>query len=712
MAARASGIEIPLRIRPDSSVQRALRGVTNANRQASLQEIAQAKKAADAKIKEQQRAEREKKRSDDRMVRAVERQTQQEIRAGQKAADARVKAGERANQQEMRAGQQLARWRVQMQMGSLRIEERNAQARDRIAKRSVDAQLKEYRRQANEQKKIGEQIAKADREARTVTTGGVVAGVAASATVALSRANDYANSFGASSPEEKMQRVLALEKRARLLGDAGGLDAKGKEGLKAQAYAIATQTGRSPEEVMGGMEVAQSQFTSLGKFRPIMGDIAKASVISGSSVDTITKAVGVMARQYGIETEAEMKNLIGLMQDAADKGSIEYEQIASSTVPALGTLGRSANLKGIDGAAKALGLMQVMGQSDVGAAQASVLMENVVNKLNQGDVDNGEGGKSNTRRALYENFGVNVQDKTGALRPIQDIVRDLSAAGFSAPGAGGERFSSLADKEARTGLEVLVKQYEQDRPTFDALMSLSAESGTATIERRYADVMSGELGDAATFQSREMAKFAGSDEFNQLLTTTLGAAEGMTMLQAEFPLLTEKVKIFGAGLAATFATLGVGGFIAGLKGGATVTAAATGTPAVAAAGALALAPLAAVGVPLAVGMDDTLSGAGGLMTSDALNAVGIDTGIVGRRARDNRTPMSSDFEVTESRDAPASTMTPEALETVLKNAGVSGKLEVRVVVGSDGNPRVAGTKQSGDFNGVFTADNGGMLSRY
>jgi len=520
---------------PDSQLRKALAGTVEAARR-------QEKQSAAAQVKAAKDAEREKIRASKEAVKAAQRAAAAEMAATKASAQAKQRAIASVEQAARRAAvearkearaqareaERLAKEEVRWAEWAERLKWQAVQRTSRMAERAAAQQRREATKTARQQVREA-QTASTNRRRMAMAVGGAAVGIGVAA---VGRVQGAAGAFGARSRDDMAVSAVDFKRRLKLLGDMGGVDAAGQGALQAKILETSAKTGIDASALLGGLERAHDRFTNLKGFATILEQVAKVSVATGTDVESVVGAMGVMRRQFQL-TDAEMVELSGAMVTAADLGNVSFQAVADNFASALGSMGRNANLKGTQGAVTALGLSQIMGASDKTAPEIATLITNMMTSL--------------TRQTVREHvalpksqggFGVKLSDH-GVMRDLPTVIRELSEAGFMAPQNSARRGAAFPDNQAREAMEVLVTQFERDPETVNALLGMKPNAGNEAIERRFATMNEGVLGQAATLGARQFATFMESGEFDRFLKMTVQSADGLTQLTAKYPLMTE-----------------------------------------------------------------------------------------------------------------------------------------------------------------------------
>jgi hypothetical protein len=508
---------------PDSDLRRALTGTVDGMRKASRQvasEEARARKASEQGAKKAAESQaREAKKAADATVREAKRAANEAERAVAKSAAAQEREVKRAEQEKRR---EIER--------TLRSAEKAARGQEREAAKTARAQIREAEKSSRAQQRLAKDVSDA-RKGIGLAAGGAVLGAG---NAALGQVRGFQSAFGVKSSEEKLADAIAFKRRAILVGDMANLAPKEREGVEQRVLATSARTGVSADQLLAGLERAQDKFSDLRGFTKILDDLANISVATGASVEDVVGSMGVMRRQLRL-TDDEMLELGGAMVQAADLGNISFNDLSSNFAAALGALGRSGGLRGMEGAKKALAIAQTLGASDMGAAESATRATNLMTAFNKIDV----------QKAVRKRFNVDLTEGGkigGKLRDLPTVIQELAEKGFMDPTKGGARQLAFPDVQAKEAIEVLVTQFKDNPELTKQLLTLDPRVGAEAVKRRVAQMNAGTLGKASTMAARDFATFINSGEFDKFATTAVKSADSLAQLEAQYPLMTAAVK--------------------------------------------------------------------------------------------------------------------------------------------------------------------------
>lgn len=599
---------------PDSSLRKALAGTVDAMQKA-------AKQSAATEIKAAKEAEREKLRASKAAEKAANAAGKSAIAAAKAAEKAQLKAShevEQANRREAQVAQRLARMQareaeklakeeVKWSEWAEKLKYQAVQRTSRMAERAAAQQRREAAKATKAQVQEATKASRSRRET-ALMVGGAVAGAGAQA---FGRVRSFASTFGARSNEEMLAKAVETHRRLVILGDMGGISEEQRGALKSKILATSARTGLDSDDLIAGLEKAQDGFSDLKGFTQILDQVADIATATKTPVEDVVGAMGVMRRQFGL-TDEEMQKLGGAMVSAADLGSVSFADLAEHFGTALGAMGRNANLHGLSGAMTALTVSQALGESDVGAAEASTLGVRVVSALNDVKV------QSAVKRA----YGVDITEGGklgGAMRDLPTILQELADKGFMDPEKGALRQAVFTEERSQRGIEVLAKLWQDKPEKVKQLLAVNPNEGLDTVKRRIAQLGAGVEGQAATLGARQFETFMKGDSMQKYMEAAVKSADTLAKIEAGHPIMAEVVGIGSSALKGLASALLANRILGG--------AAAAGQAAVAAGGATA--GTAATGVAAAglgtMALGATAAGAAGYFgTSALMEATGQD----------------------------------------------------------------------------------------
>jgi hypothetical protein len=543
---------------PDSSLRKALAGTMEAATRAGKRGAAEEIKAAKQVEREKLRASKSADRAANQAGRAAIKAAQDHQRVVAKAVAEETRTKKQADQAQAREAAKLAKEEVKWSEWAERLKYKAVISTSREAERAAMRQRRESEKTARQQIRDAERAAKAQQTNRrriATAVGGAVVGAGAAA---LGRVRSFGSTFGARSPEEMMGDAVTLRRRMVLLADMAGMKDTDRDALQTRVLATSARTGIGAGDIVSGLEKAHGTFTNLQGFAKILDQVANVSLATGTSVENVVGAMGVMRRQFNV-TEEDMIKLTGAMVTAADLGSIELPDVAAAFGVALAEMGRNANLHGLPGAIKALAITQTLGAGDVSAADAATLGVHTVTELNNAKVQAG----------LKAAFGVSVTKSGkigGDLREMPDIINDLLKHGFMAEGKSALRQEIIPQERGRRGLEMLAKQFRDNPDDTNKLLTAEPETGLESIQRRAAKMTAGVEGQASTLGARQFQTFMEGDSMQQYMSAAVKSSDTLARIEAGHPIMTELVGIGGGALKALAGALLAERVLSGARG--------------------------------------------------------------------------------------------------------------------------------------------------
>lgn len=493
-------------------------------------------------------------------LRGIARETQRSSQQQQRATRGRLT-------EEQRVARELARTHAQMERNRVRETERSARAQTRAVEREARAQRRIQEREAAAAARTAERERR--RAERTPPrrgggggggiVGSVASGVVAAGGAALSTVERYGAAGGVRSREQIMaERADRRQRLIRLNRQMGG-ERGAWQAVDRQVQATAGRTGISQDDLTRGLETAQARFTNAPTVLANLDSLARVSQTTGASFDDVVGTMGSAQSAFRLNDD-EARQFAGMMVDAGNRGSIDAAELSAAFAPALGSVQRGTQMGGIEGAAQTLGLFETIGRGQATPAEAATMSTRLVESLN----DRRTQGR--LRRA-----GVDVLDDEGQMRPLEEIVRDMSTSRLATnQGLFQDTFRNV---EARQGAGIAMAEYARDPEAVGELFHVSAEEGQRYVNETAAEL---DADPSARFLrqgiEQEKAWVEGGQEV-ELMTTMTDLASRMTELTTQYPLATEALGVFTAGLQAAvplmtmISALGGGGGLAGLLGG-------------------------------------------------------------------------------------------------------------------------------------------------
>lgn len=202
-----------------------------------------------------------------------------------------------------------------------------------------------------------------------------VSALAGGANAIAGRMGGHASALGVGTRDDLVRGFIATEQR--LIRLAGASRSSGRAvstgDLTARVNEVAARTNVSRDSLVGGLEVAQNRFSRLADFADSLEEIARAAQASGGAdqMNDWIAAMGEFQAQLGTTAE-DVPELLGLMVDAMDAGSIEAGDVAANFSGLMNTF---RNLRGdagtgIAGATEFLALAEASGGSGMSAEES------------------------------------------------------------------------------------------------------------------------------------------------------------------------------------------------------------------------------------------------------------------------------------------------------------------------------------------------------
>lgn len=445
----------------------------------------------------------------------------------------------RAQKQADREAAESAKTRTRAEANAYKVMHRIRQEQARETARIERAEAKQAR-----------QIATGMRNARRGTMQ-TIAGMGAIGATALNEVRGFGSTLGVRSREEMVQRSLAFERNLIRLGGQAGLSDEQREATRERILSVSQRTQADPSDILAAATAAQNRFSDFTFFQENAERFAEASNALDVPMADIVGAVGEFKRQMGITSE-EVPELIGAMTNAAQKGSIEFSDVSAEFASAIGTYSRVTGQTGMQGAREFLAGAEVLGAGGQGASESATLMQNLLAKLANADV------QRNLRRA-----GVTME-RDGQFVGLANLVEQLSSnrrtdTATELQGVFGR------DMQANQAIGILISQYRQAQsrgavnPLTDIANSNAIE-GNAVIDRTQAALLNSTSGRARQIGvNAEIDFMRNGDALIQSMTNMAGP---LARLENQFPRVAQGLDTFQTSLTnllAVFAGLRLAG---------------------------------------------------------------------------------------------------------------------------------------------------------
>lgn len=547
----------------DRSVRDALNGVTRAVQASSREQT----RLAREQTARERAAARERTQVERAAAREKEKLAREESRRVERAERERVAAARRAAREELRISEQTARTRAQQERQAAR--ERQRLGRERDQQRSA----------------LGQGILAAG----SVAVSG--------ATQLFSRAQSTA---GVGSLEERVRAAGEFGTALFRFGASADISASDRDALGQRILSTSDRTGIRSGELLAGLESAQSRFGPevAMDLAGMLDQLADASVATGSSIEDLTGLLGTVQTAYRLNGE-ELREFLGSTIEATRAGSIDAKDFAGNFASTLAIYAETSGRRSLAGAREAVGLAEVVGSGQFGAAESATRMEGLLRELSQRDV------QQRFRRA-----GVRVADAQGNLLPLEQIAAQVASSRQLSTQRGISGLRLRAEAE-----QALLRVRAMGAAGFQQFAGADAARGNAYVRDASAEMLDTPYQRLIGIGTQ--AENATIRDADRIIETYRETVQGVTELQSEFPILTEVMGTLTASVQALIPALlisaGMRGGGASALGGAATTAAravaGVGGGALLTAGGIALGG-AALAVPLIAATAGTASDSG------------------------------------------------------------------------------------------------------
>lgn len=216
-----------------------------------------------------------------------------------------------------------------------------ARARERAEKQATAASIRESnRRAALDRQREREERARARARERSIDSAmRTASGVGSMALGGLNALSDFGDDVRARNRAREQVEMRAMSLAA---GDVG--DPRAARQIMAATRSVAEATGMDPTAVMEGISTAQQRFSVLNDPRQrqsyltnVLPMLARASLVTGSSLEDMVSSAGEFQRQMGIGND-QMPHAIAAMIQQGRLGSVSFGDMARH----MGAIGGSA----------------------------------------------------------------------------------------------------------------------------------------------------------------------------------------------------------------------------------------------------------------------------------------------------------------------------------------------------------------------------------
>lgn len=451
---------------------------------AAQQTAAGADKAANARIRAEQRVDAQIARLEAKAAADHQRATQKKTQADLHAYDQRLRAAKRAHDAEERDIMRVA-------AAAEKAEARKAMAATRAGQQERRAFGREFGHRA---------VSNMGQAARFGM--GVAGQIARGAGVDL----DIGAAVG---------RNVALEKSAIDLSNAGYSPSEGKARvdparIQAEVKAAADANAFSRSETMGGLQAFVGKTGDLEQGMRLMRDLGALSKATGTDLGDMVDAAGDVSNALSDikNPEEKFKRIQATMKAIAGQGKIgavEIKDLASQ----MAKLGASATAFEGDAAENValMGAFAQMSRSKGGSSSATQAATSVASMVNT--------FKTPARIAAFKKEGIDVMNDEGMIRNPQQLVM----AALSKTGGDPERFKKMfANVQGARAVEGFATTYRQARGGAIKAGSTEEEADAAGLKAV-----------AAEFKRlKEVAM--GEGEIRESLTRALGSQDAKTQM--------------------------------------------------------------------------------------------------------------------------------------------------------------------------------------
>lgn len=483
-------VDLILRGIPD--LQRGLRSVEQsavasersraaATERAAKQRTRAEEQAARDKIRAMIRADAEAKRIIDRSRRDVESSAKQRARAEERAEREGVRAAEKAANEKLRIARQVDREFAAMQRRRERENERMLKEGRRLEERAHQESLRDEKRKANQSQNDRKTFA---RGLGQNIVGGVSAGVSRVTGLAGKTAGMVSQLGGGFSIADSVQRTVALKgkladiaSRDTDISDPSKKQRKSTADLEGRVRAVSTEFGFEADTGADALDKFASKTGDLQKGLDMLRGLGQLSRAGAGSMDDLADAAGDIFNADKTQTAEQVLQKLRQFAIQGQKGAVEMKDLASQMAKIGAASGRFEG--GADKNLATMGALAQLARESGGAASSSEATTAVSSLSNQ--------FYKNARLEGFKNLGVEVKNKEGFNRNVEDVL-----------------FESMlgAEKKSRAGGRGM---QDFDKLMGTAIASSEARKATGPLEAAFKKAGGGQAGvDAA---KKELAKF-------------------------------------------------------------------------------------------------------------------------------------------------------------------------------------------------------------
>lgn len=239
----------------------------------------------------------------------------------------------------------------------------------------------------------------------------------------------------------------------------------------------AIATGQSTSELADAFKEVYEEVGDADFAKAAMKTIATQATATGDSVQSLASIAGTLNEKFGV-TAKELPEALAIAKGLGEKGGIQFDEMASK----LGILGASAKKAGMEGIP---GFQRLIGLANSGDDALGGLRKNVsavtsfLDKL----------GDTGQRKAIKQNFGVDVNDAKGKAKDATRVLGEIFAkTGGSKEklqkvftGEEGKLIVSLGQKYAKTFAETSGDVKTKTAAALDAYNGALDEAGRSNL---------------------------------------------------------------------------------------------------------------------------------------------------------------------------------------------------------------------------------------
>ncbi len=239
-----------------------------------------------------------------------------------------------------------------------------------------------------------------------------------------------------------LRRIMTTEQRVERLGIQAGRSTEDMQRLRKEVYATANlpEIRLDPSQLLAAVEAIVEKTGDLDFARDNLLLIAQSIQGSGGTGDALGR-LSAELRKLGIADPAGVARALNLLTAQGKSGAFTLGNMAAQGERLFSAFSR-LGYQGED-AVRQLGAISQMARQSTGSSeQAATAVEALLRTLSDAQkID-----------AIWAEFGVNVRDPTGAFRPLDQILKEVTAA----TGGDPTRLSGVFDAEAIRAISALM----------------------------------------------------------------------------------------------------------------------------------------------------------------------------------------------------------------------------------------------------------------